>query len=1012
MAGIVDSILSGTDEFMFWMGSMFRSNASMYCELETSEVDDNQTLVAKDGSLVSFIRLNGACKLVGMEEFKQIHRSLYKGIESFFMHRGHKAQFFFSNDQSCVKQDIEAALEGSRMTAKELQLDVQDMFDAKSAHMARYTSHEECYIVLWTSSAVLTQAESSDAAKEKTKFNKEHKIPAMKHTQYVFAAIPELRDRHAAFRKSMALELNAAGLDCNILNTHMALRAARMSYDPEFTADDWMPRLLGDKISPRVFEETGPNDVSDILHPRLEHQLMPRDAEIVNGRWVRIGNRIIAPIHVYLFAKDLATFQKLFDKLKEAGMPWRFSLMVEGGGTRGFGFKSMIGALISFASSNNKLVNNAVKSLQLYESMEAGTVVKVSLSFATWVEVGEERLLRSYEQRLATAIQAWGGTEVFDKSGDPFAGVASTLVGFSTKNMGTPAIAPLPDIVYMLPLQRPGSSWKAGAVLFRSPDGKLWPYQPGSSQQATWIDIIFAKPGSGKSVLSNMLNWAICVMPGLKRLPRISVIDIGPSSSGLISLVKDALPSNLKHLANYFRLRMTEDYAINPFDTQLGFCFPTPQERAFLVNLLTLLTMPMGRNEPYDGMPDLCGMVVDEAYRYYSPEKNAKRYQEHQDLAVDAAVRKLNFSFDNITTWYDVRDELFRHGMVHEATLAQRFAVPTVSDLASVVQDQSFLDVYGKPKTSTSESVVETFQRVIMSVLREYPILAMPTRFDIGDSRIVAIDLDEVAKQGGAAADRRTGIMYMLGQFVATRHFYFTDENLQDCPALYKSHHKIRTDEIKEDPKRVVFDEFHRTASSKIVRDQVIVYMREGRKWGVQVCLLSQSLNDFDKEMIEFATSMFILNGGNSEQVKEIGERFGLSATAMHALESGRVHPPREGGGTFLALFETKKHRNEQLLTNTVGPMELWAFSTTRKDTILRDKLYHEIGSSKARRVLAEVFPGGSAADEIERRELAKKEALGMIGEEDEGNIIDGVLKELLEYSRKKDYEAKLKELA
>ncbi|MES2038820.1 MAG: type IV secretion protein IcmB [Pseudomonadota bacterium] len=1002
---VVNSVLEGVDEFVYWAGSMFRSAASVYCELETT--DDESTLVAKDGSLISFIRVDGARFLVGTEEFAVIHRSLMQGIEAFFGTAGHHMQIVFGCDKDFVVRDIRYALEGSRETARNLQMDVQDMFDAKVAHMSQYTSHEECYLVVWTHGSSMTKAESAAAAKEKVQFNKEHNVPIMKHSQYLFAAIRELRDRHGSFKRSVRLELETAGLDCEILDAHTALRVARMSYDADYTDELWRPRLLGDKISPRAFDNPHPRDISDILYPRIEHQIMPRDAEELNGKWLRIGDRIVAPVHVYLFPKDINTFQRLFARLREADLPWRYSMMMEGGGVRGFGMKSMIAALISFASSNNKLANNAVQALQNYQDMEGGTVVKVSMSFATWAPVGEEKLLRSREQRLARAIEGWGGIEVFDKSGDPFEGVASTLVGFSTKNMGTPAIAPLPDIVYMMPLQRPASSWKEGAVLFRSPDGKLWPYQPGSSKQTTWIDIIFAKPGSGKSVLSNMLNWAICVMPGLKRLPRISVIDIGPSSSGLISLVKDALPPNLKHLANYFRLRMTPEYAVNPFDTQLGYHYPIPQERAFLVNLLTLLTMPMGKTEPYDGMPDICGMVVDEAYRLYSPEKSPKRYSEHQDEKVDAAVRSLGLHTDEITTWWDITDELFKSGMVHEAILAQRFAVPNMNDLTSVVQDQSFRDVYTKPKTATSETIVDAFSRMIQSVLREYPVLTSTTKFDIGDTRIVAIDLDEVAKSGGAAADRRTGIMYMLGQFIGTRNFFFNEENLQECRSLYKTYHKGRVDEIKEDPKRVVFDEFHRTENSPVVRDQVLVYMREGRKWGVQVCLLSQSMNDFDKEMVEFATSIFVLDGGDAAQVKEIGDRFGLSKTARHALESGRVHPPRSGGSTFLAIFSTKKHRNEQLLTNTVGPMELWAFSTTRKDTILRDKLYRAIGSSKARRVLAENYPDGSAMDEIERRELARKSATGMIGEDDDTNIIEGMAEELLKYSHKKDLEEK-----
>ena len=79
----------------------------------------------------------------------------------------------------------------------------------------------------------------------------------------------------------------------------------------------------------------------------------------------------------------------------------------------------------------------------------------------------------------------------------------------SSTKAATATVAPLSDTLYMLPLFRPASPWKYGSLLFRSMDGKLWPYQPGSSAQTVWIDMIYARPGSGKSVLSNALNLAL-----------------------------------------------------------------------------------------------------------------------------------------------------------------------------------------------------------------------------------------------------------------------------------------------------------------------------------------------------------------------------------------------------------------------------------------------------------------------------------------------------------------------
>ena len=166
----------------------------------------------------------------------------------------------------------------------------------------------------------------------------------------------------------------------------------------------------------------------------------------------------------------------------------------------------------------------------------------------TWAPEGDLPLLRRRSSELVKAIQGWGSTDVSEVCGDPFAGFTATMLATTLSSPAVPTVAPLSAIMSLLPITRPASPWQQGALLFRSPDGKPWPFQPGSNQQTTWIDLVYARPGSGKSVLSNAQNLALCLSAGLLRLPRIAIIDIGPSSSGLISLLKEALPAAKRHL--------------------------------------------------------------------------------------------------------------------------------------------------------------------------------------------------------------------------------------------------------------------------------------------------------------------------------------------------------------------------------------------------------------------------------------------------------------------------------
>lgn len=996
----IDPFLDGIDAILAWFSTDLKQTVESYCDLETAEATHN--LVARDGSILSVVRIFGVTRLIGQEEFDAIHQGLTQSLQATLKKPGHVLQVYFGYDREAVKPEIEEILAPANATAKRLHLDLDDLFSERLNYISKYCAHEELYFVLWTRPYSLSAEQMKRAAKEKLNFIREHKIPPFKNGQNLIAAIPDLRDEHSSFVRSVVTDLSALNVYCTLLEVHDAVAAMRNSADPDFTDKEWRPVLPGDKVP---VHEARPlaGELSGLMYPPLSRQVFPRDAVVQDLRTLRAGDRIYTPLFIDLFPQDLKSFISLFARTLPTRVPWRMSFLIESGGLSTLGFKSAMSAILSFSSAQNGLVHDAVKLLRDIETNTDDAVVKLQVSFATWAPEGNIRLLRTRAAELAKAIEGWGTVEVSEVSGDVFAGVASSLLGFTANSIATPSVAPLSDVVYMLPFTRPASAWEYGALLLRSPDGKPWPYQPGSAQQTTWIDLMYARPGSGKSVLSNAINLALCLSGGITRLPRIAIIDIGPSSSGLISLLQEALPHDRQHYVAYHRLRMTPEYSINPFDTQLGCRFPSPQERGFLVNFVTLLATPLGAERPYDGISDMAGLVVDEMYKYLTDEGKAHPFTQGIETIVDDILAEIGFVFDERTTWWEVTDALFLAGFHHQAMLAQRYAMPLLADAAAICRTQVIEDLYGQVRAPTGEPLIQAFSRMISSAVREYPILSSITQFDIGDARIVSLDLDEVAKSGGDASERQTAVMYMLARYALARHYYLTEDALGDIPDAYREFHRQRIGEIREDAKRIVYDEFHRTSKARAVRDQVILDMREGRKWNVQIALISQSLDDFDPVMVEFGTSIFIMDAGPEQAIKRSTEIFGLSETARIALKT-RVHGPREGGSTFLAQFATKGGLNTQLLTNTLGPIELWAFSTTAEDARLRNKLYQKLGPKEARRVLANLFPSGSVKSLIEARLSVLKEQQGIIEEGSGLSIADQLLDEIIvAYSKNKD---------
>jgi intracellular multiplication protein IcmB len=996
----IDPLLDSIDSILAWFSTELKQTVESYCDLETA--DDHHTLVARDGSLVSVIRVFGVTRLIGQEEFDAIHQGITQSLQATFKRPGHVMQVYFAYDRDTVKPEIEEILAPARATAKRLKLELDDLFTERVNYISRFCAREELYFVLWTRPYSLTGEQLKRANKDKLNFIREHKIPPFRNGQNLIAAIPDLRESHTSFVRSIVTDLNALNIFSALLEVHDAVHAMRYSADPDFTGKDWRPVLPGDKIPVHEARPVA-NEMSGLMYPPLSRQIFPRDGVVLDLKTLRAGDRIYTPLYIDLFPQDLKNFIMLFSRTLPTRVPWRMSFLIESGGLATLRFKSAMAAILSFTSAQNGLVHDATKLLRDIEVNTDDAVVKLQVSFATWAPEGNIRLLRTRAAELAKAVEGWGTCEVSEVSGDVFAGIASSLLGFSANSIATPSVAPLSDVVYMLPFTRPASAWEYGALLLRSPDGKPWPYQPGSAQQTTWIDLMYARPGSGKSVLSNAINLALCLSGGIMRLPRIAIIDIGPSSSGLISLLREALPPELRHYAAYHRLRMTPDFSVNPFDTQLGCRYPSPQERGFLVNFVTLLATPLGAERPYDGISDMAGLVVDEMYKYLADEGKAHPYTQGIEPLVDDLLSEIGFVFDDRTTWWEVTDALFLAGFYHEAMLAQRYAMPLLADAAAICRTQVIEDLYGQVRAPTGEPLIQAFSRMISSAVREYPILSNITRFDIGDARVVSLDLDEVAKSGGDAAERQTAVMYMLARYTLARHYYLTEDALTDIPEAYREFHRVRISEIREDAKRIVYDEFHRTSKARAVRDQVILDMREGRKWNVQIALISQSLDDFDPVMVEFGTSIFIMDAGPEQAIRRSTEIFGLSETARIALKT-RVHGPREGGATFLAQFATKYGINTQLLTNTLGPIELWSFSTTAEDARLRNKLYQKLGPKEARRVLANLFPSGSVKKLIESRLAALKEQQGVIEEGTELSVTDQLMEEILAaYSKNQD---------
>ncbi|MCB9988209.1 MAG: type IV secretion protein IcmB [Rhodospirillales bacterium] len=988
-----------------------RQSVDSFIRLETS--DDDITMVAEDGSLISYIKVDGSRQVIGEEEYQLLIEGATLKIGARFDRPGHALQIYFVRDPGRIEAHLKKLVRPCKVTAETIEMDMDDLFEERVRNLKKYVSYEECYFVLWTRPEVLTKTEMQRAAKDARSNNQ--KWVNAGYAQNPLAALPPLRTRHKSYVSAILASLHELGIMGETMEVHDALRAIRNNLHPDHANEDWKACLPGDPIPPRA--PTEPHDLSDIMWPALKQQLSTSNAVVVDNTIVRIGNLLWGGADMTLGPMDALPFTQLLNRLFDAKVPYRISFLIEGGGANASAFRAFIATILGVTNALNKQIKFSLENLQSMARREP--VIKLRVSFATWAPADDMRTIQNRLSVLVQAVESWGYCQVSEISGDPLDCVMSSAMGIHCAGTAPTAIAPMYEIMKLLPWQRASSPFDNGSILLRTADGKIWPYQTGTNVTTTWFDLVFAQPGAGKSVLLNSLNLGTCLSAGLSKLPYLAIIDIGPSSSGLISLIKEALPMGRDHEAAYYRLQMAHQFAINPFDTQLGCRFPLIDERSYLVELLSLLCTPPGHDKPYDGIQQLSGMVVDEMFRWRddgSANAEPRPYLPRLDPDVDEALAKFNVHLPSDPYWWDVVDKMFDLDQIHIAGLAQRHAVPTLSDAVTAARRPQIRSLLEETSVGFSaENVVNAFERMITSAIRELPILASITQFDISDSRVCALDLMDVAPQGDEVADRQTSIMYMLARHALVRSWWVGPESLQFIPEKYRDYHELRLQDIGETPKRLCYDEFHRTSSSGGVRGQVIRDVREGRKRGVQIILASQLLDDFSQDMIDLATGVWVLGTAVSEAaVENIRERFGLSETARDVIRF-RLTGPKSGGAPMLFILGTNDGRYEQYLINTLGPIELWALSTSMEDVAIRNRLYGRLGAGTARRLLAATFPGGSARGEIKRRVLAKSEKEGESKSAMTSAVIEEIVQELVtkaEQKKEQEYDSRLDEVS
>ena len=804
------------------------------------------------------------------------------------------------------------------------------------------------------------------------------RLPFKGAVQHPSGPIKAMHSAHWAMVNAVQTNLSLEGFIVEVLGTEgdgrSDLAEVRRSLLFHETPSDWGPTMPGEVRYPRAKREKSA-DISDLFAPSLDRQIM---TSAVRGskdlRSVEMGGRRYAIAQLTAFPRHMTSFKSLLSNIRgsgtrEATIPFRLAIHIEGG-ARVPPFKQIMVTMGSVVSQVNKNIRAALDGIADAKQKDEETFVNVRIFATTWTEPSEtdtEELLAYRRSRLVRALTGWQSPSVSDSSSDPLRLLVETAPGMTAvARTGLPFIAPVREMALALPFHSDAPSEQMGETVFVTRDGKPYAFKAHSQLQSSWLSLIWAPPGSGKSVLMNSMNMDFASNYPSAQLPYIGAIDIGVSSRGFIRTLQASLPASRRNLVAFIRMQndiSAKEYFVNPFDLGLGRRFPLKREQSFIQNFFLALS---GLAEDPQ-LISLAEYVVSTLYARLSDmtvSQTPKKWQEDADHGLEMRMRELGVELHDDKTWWEVVDDLARRGEFALAARAQRYAVPVLQDAVRVLAEAETGRRFG-------EDLVRRVQTQITSAINTYPCFSHATQMDIGEARVVSIDLDAVVHRvPNTDADRRTNVLF----FLMARELFTKKvageigevpimRSPNDVLPVYQDYWAKKYADMAQTRKRFCFDEFHICGSSPIMAKQIDQDIRQGRKWGFEIILASQRIGDFT-DYIDLASNVFVLKSDSEQDRTEMQRVLGVSDAVVEAVKREVRGPNPVTGSTFLIGRTMTTGESWLLVRNKIGPVRIWSLTTTMEDMVLRDKLYDLLGDvDRALQILATRFPSGSARD-------------------------------------------------
>lgn len=991
----VDRIVDNIDAILsYGHSAIWRTNPREFIELATT--DDDMTFVTRDGSLVSLLKVKGLTSNLYDDELRAVIEEISEITGRDLIKSGsHHLSISFEFDPDAAytycKQTLRAtALTGTRYGMGEF-MDL--IVEEKARKLADYCQVENTYIALYTTPAAIHKSDMSAQIKERT--DAMHTWPEVAEAMLHDTAYPQLRVEHKTMVKSFVAQLSKlsslkdVGLMLNIVSVRSYLKEVRRIAHPG-TPRTWEPRIAEDFMKevqvPVKFSRRDRKNADFMMAPSIGQQIFSESPTTVGLKYAVMGNRIHYATAISRGPTDPQTFDHLLQQAAELRLPFRICFSLKGRGAGVDYLNTMLALTFPWMSSANAQVKESYKGLQKYENKMNGVVPAMFITACTWAPVKasyskkngtvyDMEEISNRATKLNRVLQSWGGCQTTDAFAAPIEAVLSSQAGVYDKPMGSIMAPTMPDAIGLSPLFRPTTSWtqQDGNVLLRTDGGRLMHYQQTSGRQSAWVTLLVGPMGFAKSTTLNTLNLYYILTPSQEpELPFLRSLDVGPSSRSIVDLVLASVGPDKQNIAKYIRIQNTNDYQFNPFDTPFGCEFPLPNQLNYLANLIDTICHSMQANPAVKAqLPGIVSTIIKETYQAFASTENGgsrqRGYYPKANQLIDQKIEEHDIEIDERSSWHEVRNALYAVGETRAALIAHRKAMPILSDLMGISSSEAVRSDY--PDEVGGVPVLTLFARAIREAVDMFPMLQGETKFEIGESRIISLDMEDlIPREQTERALWQASIAFFIGYDILTRDFFFHEDYLKYIPAQYLAYHTRRAKNLKTARKRFSMDERQRFARIPAAQSQVDSLIAEGRKNIVDIMVASQLFEHHTEQSIRLSTSVIILGAGNmdNEEADLVSARFGLSKSQMGAIR--RIRPPSPKGAEAFMVFRTRDGTQAHHCYMTEGPIYLWLITTEGVDRAFRSMMYERHPVKEALTRLATKYPGGSIKKELENK--------------------------------------------